>query len=294
MNRLNMNFDHDSDYEKWRDKKLAASSHHAENLIVEIKQPQALSPAEIQRLLTVIDSNNMAIFKLSQPEQLSISILKQLGAQLGLHTLDTNLYADENDISELRVIDGQRRGEFIPYTNRPLGWHTDGYYNSFERSIRGFSLYCQQDAAEGGDNQLLDPELAYIHLRETSPEYITALSRTDCFTIPATIENDVEVRPQQSAPVFAIDTQSKRLNMRYTRRKTYIQWRDDDLTQAALSRLGDLLDSDSAPILHVHLNPGEGLLCNNVLHSRSGFRDDPEKPRVLFRARYYERITTPE
>jgi hypothetical protein len=33
-----------------------------------------------------------------------------------------------------------------------------------------------------------------------------------------------------------------------------------------------------------------GILCNNVLHDRSGFTDDPLRPRLILRARYHERI----
>jgi hypothetical protein len=35
-----------------------------------------------------------------------------------------------------------------------------------------------------------------------------------------------------------------------------------------------------------------GLLCNNVLHDRSAFSDDPSRPRLLYRARYLDRIVT--
>ena len=33
-----------------------------------------------------------------------------------------------------------------------------------------------------------------------------------------------------------------------------------------------------------------GLVCNNVLHDRAGFVDDPKQPRLLYRARYLDRI----
>jgi len=33
-----------------------------------------------------------------------------------------------------------------------------------------------------------------------------------------------------------------------------------------------------------------GLVCNNVLHDRSGFTETPDKRRLLYRARYYERV----
>jgi hypothetical protein len=33
-----------------------------------------------------------------------------------------------------------------------------------------------------------------------------------------------------------------------------------------------------------------GLVCNNVLHDRSGFTETPERRRLLYRARYHDRI----
>jgi hypothetical protein len=35
-------------------------------------------------------------------------------------------------------------------------------------------------------------------------------------------------------------------------------------------------------------------VCNNVLHERSAFEDDPARPRLLYRARYVERIAGTE
>jgi hypothetical protein len=42
------------------------------------------------------------------------------------------------------------------------------------------------------------------------------------------------------------------------------------------------------------LQPGQGLICNNVLHDRSGFDDDGEHKRQLYRLRYYQRILQDE
>jgi len=33
-----------------------------------------------------------------------------------------------------------------------------------------------------------------------------------------------------------------------------------------------------------------GIVCNNVLHDRTGFVDHPQWPRLLYRARYRDRI----
>jgi hypothetical protein len=43
--------------------------------------------------------------------------------------------------------------------------------------VRGLILHCVQSAATGGENQLLDHEIAYILLRDENPDHIRALSR---------------------------------------------------------------------------------------------------------------------
>jgi len=44
-------------------------------------------------------------------------------------------------------------------------------------------LYCAQDATEGGENQLLDHEIAYILLRDADPRFIEALMHPAAMTI---------------------------------------------------------------------------------------------------------------
>ena len=279
----------DAKYQRWRDKKLTSIKNTALETI-QIANPAALKPAEYEQISNQINVYNLALFKLDGNPGITNEVLKDLGRQIGLRRLDGNLYSNESDISELRVIDKGRRGEYIPYTNRPLGWHTDGYYNTPDKTIRSFILYCISDAESGGENQLMDPELAYIHLRDRNPTLVDALMRPDTLTIPETKEADGYVRPIQISPVFQVDSETDNLLMRYTQRKTHIQWRDDEITRQALSLLGDLLASDSDHILKKRLKPGEGLICNNVLHNRSGFSDSPAHTRVMLRARYYDRF----
>jgi len=282
--------DNEAAYQIWREAKLAGAATNISDLLVEIENPSRLSEREIHGISNNIAKNNLAIFRLTRPEGFSTADLKSLGAQLGLHHLDSNLYANEEDVSELRVIDTGRRGEYIPYTNRALSWHTDGYYNHPEQSIRAFMLYCVADAKRGGDNQLIDPELVYIALRDENPAYITALMQTDVLTIPETVEDGELIRPMQQSAVFSIDPQSGALLTRYTQRKTYIEWKNSPLVQAALTYFGELLEGGCAPILDYRLKPGEGLICNNVLHNRSAFTDSKQQQRILYRARYYDRI----
>ncbi len=90
--------------------------------------------------------------------------------------------------------------------------------------------------------------------------------------------------------MFSVDPLTGALHMRYTARTRSIEWKQDSALQAALAALECLLASDSPYIRRLTLAPGMGILCNNVLHDRSGFTDDPQRPRRLYRARYHERI----
>ena len=80
------------------------------------------------------------------------------------------------------------------------------------------------------------------------------------------------------------------LHMRYTARGRNIIWHDDALTQEAVACLNTFLASDSPYIFRHSLQPGEGYLANNVLHNRTAFDDNESQHRLLYRARYFDRI----
>jgi hypothetical protein len=145
-----------------------------------------------------------------------------------------------------------------------------------------------QPAASGGSNALLDHEIAYILLRDRSPEAIRALMRPDCMGIPALRVDGVEQRPTRFGPVFSVRPDG-RLHMRYTARGRNILWRDDPETAAAVTALKEVLTTPSPWHLEARLEAGWGLISNNVLHTRSAFTDGAT-PRLLYRARYYDRI----
>jgi len=151
-------------------------------------------------------------------------------------------------------------------------------------------LHCAQDAATGGENALLDPEIAYIRMRDADPAFITAFEHPECMTIPANVENGIEVRPAVSGSVFSYDHASGAMHMRYSARKKNISWRDDPATSAAREFLADLLADDQGPVLHHRLQPGQGLISNNVLHDRTTFEDGATRKRLLYRARFFDRI----
>ena len=277
-------------YEAWRERKLAGYPASAGDLVVEVKDPRKLTPSEYAALHDRCRKTNMAIYAGDTGTDPDKAIPALLGEQFGLTRLDCNMGADDDGITALRVVEGEWRGSYIPYTNRPIHWHTDGYYNTAERQIQGLLLHCVSAAASGGENALLDHEIAYIHLRDLNPEYIRALLAPGAMTIPANIENGREIRPARSGPVFSILADGN-LHMRYTARSRSIEWAADTLTREAAAALQTFLQSDSRWIYRATLQPGQGLLSNNVLHDRSGFTDSESHTRQLYRLRYYQRVS---
>ncbi|MDP2265153.1 MAG: TauD/TfdA family dioxygenase [Thiobacillus sp.] len=290
---MNTPFDLSSDsaYQAWRDAKLAAYPRSVDELIVTLDDLQHLNPGETAALAARCARANMVIYHAPNHPPADKSFPHQLARQLGLVRLEGNYLSDEDGLSSITPADSESggRGEFIPYTNKSINWHTDGYYNALDRQILGMALHCAQDAESGGDNALLDHEIAYIQLRDINPDYVAALMQPDAMTIPARMDEDNVARAEQSGPVFAVDPEQGFLSMRYTARTRSIVWKDDAITRAAVKTLADILAS-SEYVLTAHLCPGMGLLCNNVLHTRSAFTDSPEHRRLLYRGRYYDRL----
>jgi alpha-ketoglutarate-dependent taurine dioxygenase len=276
----------------WREWKLSDYPVSAEDLIVSIANPCRLSPAEKHALLSRCQKANAAIYRISTADFTDKELVGSLGRQFGLTRLDRNLRADEDSITSLKVVSGPGGAYYIPYTNRPLNWHTDGYYNTPEEQVRGVVLHCVSDAAQGGENVYLDHEMAYLLLRDENPDYPAALMQPDAMTIPANTEGGVEIRPAQSGPVFSVEARSGSLHMRYTARTRSIAWKDDRNTRMAVGFLTELLSGESDFLFRYRLQPGEGIICNNILHKREAFTDDPAggRTRLLYRARYYDRI----
>jgi hypothetical protein len=278
-------------YEAWREHKLRDYPAHASELIVEVENPRKLTPSEHDALQARCRKTGMAVYATPCGNDPDKGIMLEIGHQLGLHRLDANYLADEDAISTLTVAEeGQTKGEFIPYTNRPIRWHTDGYYNVKERRIKGMTLHCVRPAESGGENHLLDHEIAYMLLRDENPEFIRVLMQEDVMTIPPREDETGVARAAESGPVFDV-LEGGQLYMRYTARTKSISWKQDEATRSALSALEGILASDLPFMFENRLEAGMGLLCNNVLHDRTAFIDNPDAPRTLYRGRYYDRIS---
>ena len=289
--KLGCPFDLDNEpaYHAWLENKMDDYPQDIEDIIVEVNDPRKLSTAEFKVIRDLVKKTNMAIYAGKTGDDPDKEIPTMLARQFDLDSPDLNMGADDG-VTALRVVDGDWRGDYIPYTNHSIHWHTDGYYNPLDRKINSLILHCVSPAASGGENALLDHEIAYIRLRQENPGYIDALMQPDVMMIPANINKKGEViRPDRNGPVFSV-LEDGSLNMRYTARTRSIQWKQDPLVQEAVALLHDYLHTDSPYIYRGILQSGQGLICNNVLHDRAGFEDDEEHKRLLYRMRYYQRV----
>ena len=284
-----MLLDNSDEYQYWRDEKLTNTTTELTDCIVEIQNPFKLTPVEKNKLQSLCQKVNFALFQIQPIDQYDEAIIS-INTQLGLKDFDQHLFVKTGGLAHITQSDKKDQGEFIPYTDKNLGWHTDGYYNTIEQRIRAFSLFCVRPALKGGISEWIDPQMIYILLREDNPDVVKALTHPKAMSIPEH-RVDGEVRRATSVgPVFFIDEKTQALYMRYTQRKKNIGFLDSLEIKQAVGYLDTLLNTTTDYHFKHLMQTGQGLLCNNVLHKRNAFTDDKDNPRLLLRGRYFNRI----
>lgn len=278
-------------FEDWAARKLYRYQQAMGDSVVEIRDPTHLSRSERAALLRRIGKLNLVVYH-SRSRVFTKKELKALGIQLGLNRLDKNLMADAESISSVRVAQAGIQTRYIPYTNRPLGWHTDGCYYEADRTIRSFILHCINPAPDGGINTFLDHEIVYLLIKQHEAKFAASLFRSDAFSVPANISAGGELRSAYSGAVFSFDPNSGHLHMRYTNRSHNVRWNSDPEVRQAVAYLRATIDNAAAFSISHKLEAGQGVICNNVLHKRSAFNNGPEaeRQRLVYRARYYDRV----
>jgi len=283
-------------YAAWREAKLAAYPRSAADLRIPVGDLAQPTEQERAAIVATCRRSGMALHASARRATATAAdegpreTLMAFAAAFGLGPVEDHRSAATDGLVAIEVSSQPSKKGFIPYSTRPLSWHTDGYYNPPDQPIRSMVLHCVRPAAEGGDSALLDPAIAYIRLRDRSPALIAALMHPEAMLIPESVEEDGRVRPTSVGPVFLIEPGGQGLTMRYSARTRNIAWRDDADTAAARKLLEALLTHGEEPLVIRHtLAAGEGLICNNVLHMRTGFTDG-ETRRLLLRARYRQRI----
>jgi len=146
------------EYAAWRDKKLSAGKRALAAGFVEVSDPMNMRDSEVEAILSRSRDTNIALY--STPPESDDSILRgnlrAMAERLGMGDPEGHRSKGEAAIVALTVSNRPSQRGFIPYSRKALNWHTDGYYNALDNTIRGFILHCVQDAMAGEVNQILD------------------------------------------------------------------------------------------------------------------------------------------
>ena len=130
----------DDFYRQWRDIKLTGYPQTLGELVVELNDPRKLTESEHQKLLSLCQKTNMAVYAGKTGDDPDPEIPLSMGRAFKLLELDHNWLADKTGLTSLKVVNDGARQNFIPYSNRAINWHTDGYYNTENKQIHGLNL----------------------------------------------------------------------------------------------------------------------------------------------------------
>ena len=237
-----------------------------------------------KKISSNIKKYNFTLFELNDCTN---SNLLKFANNLGLEKIIQNPYSDKNGVSNITAIKDKRQGEYIPYTNKKLNWHTDGYYNSEKEEVRAFILYCKNPAIHGGENYFLDHRILYKALMKESKNFIGYLTQKDVFKIPS--NKNLEINRNFSSFVFNVD-KANNLTMRYTMREKNIEWKSSEQLPKIKKFIDNFLDLNNPLIFKIKLKKNQGIIANNVLHARSSYEDLENNKRFLLRLRFGDEL----
>ena len=268
------------DFIEWAAKKDLDIPSNINDLKVSISDINYVSKAEISQIKQKLTKFNCCIYA-SGTDLDDNSKIMRFAQSLGMRTFDSH-NIDDSAISTISANKDENNMRYIPYTNKGLNWHTDGYYDS--KPIFSWLLHCIEPALSGGENFLLDHELA---IREYILKYddIIYLTNNETFSIPT---DEVAKREITSNYVCDMNNEYKKLHMNFSMRKENIIVNKD--SESAMSKLIKIIKEDCKKYhLTYKLSKSEGIVSNNILHGRNAFKDGRVMIKIL-RIRSHERL----
>ena len=268
-----------AEFLRWAEEKEKNIPHNVNEILVNIHDINNVKISEIYKIKETINRCNSCIYSSKVALKTNANLLKFVES-VGMRTYDRN-NIESNEISTITPLQNNKIN-YIPYTDKSLNWHTDGYYD--RKSIFSWLLHCVNPATQGGENYLLDHELA---LREyvLRNDDIDNLMAEDALIIP---ESKDTLRSEISTYIFSFKNPYKKLHMRFSMRKDNIG--TSPKASSAITKLREIIENDCSKYsLTYKLQKNEGIITNNILHGREAFKDDKVK-RKLLRIRSYERL----
>ena len=268
------------DFIEWSAKKDLNIPSNINDLKVSISDINHVSKTEISQIKQKLTKFNCCIYA-SGTDLDDDSKIMRFAQSLGMRTFDSH-NIDDSAISTISANKDENNIRYIPYTNKGLNWHTDGYYDS--KPIFSWLLHCIEPALSGGENFLLDHELA---IREYILKYddIIYLTNNETFSIPT---DEVAKREITSNYVCDMNNEYKKLHMNFSMRKENIIVNKN--SESAMSKLIKIIKEDCKKYhLTYKLSKSEGIVSNNILHGRNAFKDGQVMRKIL-RIRSHERL----
>ena len=162
----------------------------------------------------------------------------------------------------------------LAFTSLGLQAHTDNPYRDPAPTLQ--ILYCLENAAEGGDSQVVDGFRAAERLRGEDPEGFARLAR-HCARFEYKGSNGVHLVARR--PMIELAPDGELIGVRFNNRSaapiTDVPFDEMARYYAAYRRFGEIID-DLAMAVSFKLEPGESFIVDNtrVLHARTGYAGD--------------------
>jgi len=278
--------ENETEYKNWRQTKLELYPLNISKFSIPL-DINNFQKKDLDLIKFNMNKYNFALYNFKS--ELTNNELENFCTMLNLNNSISNLFSDSKNISDIKDhkdTNNNQIGEYIPYTNKPLNWHTDGYYYPLNNSVKSFLLHCVNPAHRGGENLLLDHEILYILIRDHNPSYIKILMEKNIMGIPRN-KNNAE-STNINGPVFFIDDEYS-LNMRFTSRQQNIVWKKSDIIDKIKKFIFNFVESDTKYITKILLKKNQGYIANNILHKREKFFDNKNK-RLLKRIRFSKKL----
>ncbi len=180
-------------------------------------------------------------------------------------------YVRETNYGKWFEVRSKPQPDNLAYTSAGLQAHTDNPYRDPVPTLQ--LLYCLENAASGGENQVVDGFRAAMQLYSENPVYFDLLSR---YCVNFEFRGQAGTALTTSMPMIELRGQQELRCIRYNNRSaaaiTDVPFEHMEMFYAAYRRFGEIID-DPENQLQFKLNPGECFLVDNlrVLHARSAF-----------------------
>ena len=268
------------EFKQWALAKESNIPSNIDDLKVVVQDINHVSSKEISSIRDMVKKYNCCIYR-STTDLLSKGNLIRFATSIGMKTYDSN-NIDNSPVSTIMSAKEKNSINYIPYTNKQLNWHTDGYYD--EKPIFSWLLHCEQPADSGGENYLLDHELA-IKEYISKHDNLGPLMNSDAFIIPGNADAG---RNETKGYICDINNKYKKLHMKFSMRKENMKLSNE--SKMAILKMKKIIKDDCKKYyLTYKLSKNEGIVSNNILHGRNSFEDGKIIRKVL-RIRSYERI----